>query len=243
MSALSPGLFLPLLGGALLCWKLIYTRYKFARRSGYEFFFMAGIAGIGLLAVCYVAITLIGSAWTPPNLATRIWGKLLLPDSPFLAACVLSFLAGWPSGWVLNHFFEGTTVRDNEIARHGDELERLISDAIKRTYTDPQLYMVTLDEGKVYIGLILSETNPYGNRVFLTLLKFGSGYRGDEHGVTIKTKYADLIRKVAKNTDHDDVPDYISVRDFEVMVPKEKILQVSPFEPDLRDHFPDGPEM
>lgn len=202
---------------------------------------MAAIAGLGLLILAYIPLTLINLVEQRPGPISLFWEKFA-PNTKYLGVYLLSLTLGWPLGYFLNHFVDGDQVRRSEILEHGDELEKLVTSAIDLTYEDPQLYMTTLSGGKVYIGLILSETNPYGDRDFLTLLKFASGYRTEKHRINITTKYSNLIDKVRDEED-DDLPGHVNVRDFEVIIPKGEIIQISRFEPDLRDHFPDGPKM
>jgi len=202
---------------------------------------MAAIAGLCLLGLAYTPLTLINLVEQSPGPIACFWKKFA-PETDHLAVCLLSLVLGWPSGYFLNHFVDGDQVRRQEIREHGDELEKLVTSAIDLTYDQPQLYMVTISGGKVYIGLVLSETNPYGDRDFLTILKFASGYRTNEHKVEIVTKYSELLEK-ARNEEEDDLPDHISVKDFEVTIPKNDILQISRFEADLREYFPEGPQM
>ena len=201
---------------------------------------MAATAGFALLVVAYVPVQLIELVEQRPGPIEELWGRMV-PQPKYLGVCVLALALGWPAGFFLNHFVDGDRERRKLVEERGDELEKVVADAVPRTYRDPQLHMITLTTKKVYIGLVLSETNPYGDRSFLTILKFGSGYRTEKRGVNIKTKYSGLITKVSKKESFENIPEYIEVEDFEVTIPKDKIIQISRFEPDLREHFPKGP--
>jgi len=149
--------------------------------------------------------------------------------------------AGWLVAWGVNRLTDGRKIKKSEVEEYGDELESMITRAVYGTYARPQLYMLTLSTGKVYIGVIASGVDPYFERTHLTLLKFGSGYRTSEQKIEVETTYAGVLHGIGR--EESEVPSHVKASDLEVVVPKSEIVQMSKFDPDLRQNFPDGPEV
>ena len=252
----------------MFCWTLVWTRYRFARRSGYQFFFMAALAGTGLLSVVYVPVRLV-EMYVPYVAPVFTWWHEFVPDAGYVGTCMLSLLLSWPAAKIINRWIDGAETRRNEIQEHGDELEQMIMDAVTRAYERPQLYLFTLTSGKVYIGTIMSENDPYGRRRYITLLKFASGYRDEDQQVKITTPYAAALKRVGEEAsgptetinsedeeddseEHDTevndaegsaIPAHITENDFQVVIPKNELLMLSRYEPELKSFFPNGPQM
>jgi len=246
----------------------VWTRYRFARRSGYQFFFMAALAGTGLLSVVYVPVRLV-EMYVPYVAPVFTWWHEFVPDAGYVGTCMLSLLLSWPAAKIINRWIDGAETRRNEIQEHGDELEQMIMDAVTRAYERPQLYLFTLTSGKVYIGTIMSENDPYGRRRYITLLKFASGYRDEDQQVKITTPYAAALKRVGEEAsgptetinsedeeddseEHDTevndaegsaIPAHITENDFQVVIPKNELLMLSRYEPELKSFFPNGPQM
>jgi len=234
-------LVLPLLGGAVFCWNCDYYRYQFFRRSGYEFFFMAALSGSLLLLGCYWIVELLRATSNPYVAALLKSVEGILPNKHRLGTLVATIPMGWLVALFVNCFTDGRDVKKKEVEEYGDELESMVTRAVYGSYVRPQLYMLTLSTGKVYIGVVASGVDPYLERTHLTLLKFGSGYRTSSQKIEIETTYAEVLQGVGK--EESEVPSHIRASDLEVVVPKSEIVQMSKFDPQLRQHFPDGPEV
>jgi len=211
---------------------------------------MSAIAGTALLAVVYVpvrAIDLVDARFDPVFAA---WNQFT-PTAPYLGTCLLSLLLAWPLAKLLNCHTDHSRVRRDEIRENGDELEQMIMDAVSKTYERPQLYIFTLSNGKVYVGTIVSENDPYGRRRYVTILKVASGYRDGEHDVVLVTSYAKMLKALGKSSEEgseseslaDQIPPHITVSDFQVVIPKDEVFALSRFEPGLKAVFPDGPSL
>jgi len=202
---------------------------------------MAALSGSLLLLGCYWLTELAYAIPEPRVSAFLEWLSWTLPDHSHLGTLIATIPAGWLVASGVNRYTDGRDIKKREIDEYGDELEGMITRAVYGTYARPQLYMLTLSTGKVYIGVVASGVDPYLERTHLTLLKFGSGYRTPEQKIEIETTYAEVLDGIGQ--EESEVPSHIKASDLEVVVPKSEIVQMSKFDPDLRRYFPDGPEV
>lgn len=235
-------LLLPILGGVIFCRATTRFRYRLYRRKGYELFFLAATAGTILLGVSFAVSQLILSLeWGMQSYA--VW-KSLSPEIPYLGTSILAFVLGgtgylWE--WIDVRINSERTIVLKEVDEFGTEIELLLFQAVEdsgallkaeRDDTDETrrvpLFIVTLNSGKVFIGVITSAPDPYGKRSYLKLVKIASGYRTEKHDVQVVTRYDDLLAEAAANAE-----------DFEVTVQLSSISYISPFDPDInREGWP-----
>jgi hypothetical protein len=197
---------------------------------------MAAVAGLLFLSVSFLFLRLLHLG--DPRLSPFFdaWHRFA-PAVPYLGTCFFSFAIAYPVAALVNLCTDGVQIREHEINEHGSDLEKLVNKAVGTAYSDPHPYMLTLSSGKVYVGIITSDNNPYGDRSHLTLLKLQSGFRNDEHRVVITTEYAQIIQQIR---DQDgEVPGRVTVEDLNVVVPTSEVVQISRYEPDLRQLFPE----
>jgi hypothetical protein len=202
---------------------------------------MAALSGSLLLLGCYWLVELVNAICNPhvTSFLELVGGTL--PNQYRLGTLAATVPAGWLVAWGVNRLTDGRKIKKSEVEEYGDELESMITRAVYGTYARPQLYMLTLSTGKVYIGVIASGVDPYFERTHLTLLKFGSGYRTSEQKIEVETTYAGVLHGIGR--EESEVPSHVKASDLEVVVPKSEIVQMSKFDPDLRQNFPDGPEV
>lgn len=104
-------------------------------------------------------------------------------------------------------------------------------------------YMVTLESGKVFIGIITSAPDPIGGLSYLKMIKVASGYRTEKHGVEIETRYDKYFPNGGENKeDREGEEDQdrkisLSPADFEVTVSVDRVVHLTPF-----DTTVDGPD-
>ena len=201
-------LFLPLLGGALFCRTSHRYKFRFYRRSGYELFFTAATSGVCLLVLSLLLINLVpnipcvdGYPCVRASSIESIWYEHV-PDIPFLGTCFISFLAGIPAGVLLNFidFRSERELKNREIRRYGTELEILAVNAVeslgsRERVEDAPMYMLTLKNGKVFVGFINEAPLWPGDTSYLRLVKLASGYRNSEKDVDIVSRYDIFIEK------------------------------------------------
>jgi len=163
------------------------------------------------------------------------------PEVPYLGTSILAFALGWTG-----HLWEWSDVYCSskrkivlkEVDEFGTEIELLLFQAVEdlsvllnesddATGESQQqrlpLFIVTLESGKVFIGVITSAPDPYGKRSYLKLVKVASGYRTQEQDVQVVTRYDDLLSDLSSS----------SAEDFEVTVQLSSISYISPFDPNI----------
>jgi len=202
---------------------------------------MAALAGGLLLLVSYVLVEAAKVASISWLIASLRWISEFLPGVSYLGTLAGTVPLGVLVAHAVNWSTDARKIKVKEVIEYGDELEVKITRAVFGTYSNLQLYMVTLSTGKVYIGLIASGTDPYLERTHLTILKFASGYRTAKHQINVETTYAEVLHGIGK--EDSDVPSHVDATDLEVVLPKAKVVQLSKFDPALREYFPDGPDV
>lgn len=181
-----------------------------------------------------------------------------------LVDCVDESIASRTRGtWVYEKwwwpFLTENDVRLEEIDAFGTELELLAHRAVEvldsvvlkadgesQDNGDSPVapkYMVTLESGKVFIGIITSAPDPIGGLSYLKMIKVASGYRTERHGVEIETRYDKYFPNGGDNEeDREGEEDQdrkisLSPADFEVTVSVDRVVHLTPF-----DTTVDGPD-
>src|SRR5262249_40030519 len=102
------------------------------------------------------------------------------------------------------------------------ELEGFLWDATSRSLS----VMITMDNGKVYIGNAIEAPKPGEKKTWIRLEPLLSGFRNkDTHKLEIATSYFWIHRDAGKG--------HISVEDFDVLLPIDGIHSVHPFDLEL----------
>lgn len=169
--------------------------------------------------------------------------------------------------WIYNKwwwpFSTDSDMRLKELDEFGTELELLAYEAVevlqkvvsesekKENGSDSPVapkYLVTLESGKVFIGIISSAPDPIGKFSYLKMIKLASGYRTERHKVSIETRYDKYFPDGRENADgheeresgRDEIQDRklsLKPADFEVTISVDEIVHLTPF-----DITVDGPE-
>jgi hypothetical protein len=199
---------------------------------------LAATAGAILLGLSFLLTQLILSFEWGIQCYT-IWNAFS-PEVPYLGTSILAFALGWTGHlweWGDVYCSSKRKIVLKEVDEFGTEIELLLFRAVEDLSvllnnpddavdeSPPQrlpLFIVTLESGKVFIGVITSAPDPYGKRSYLKLVKVASGYRTQEHDVQIVTRYDDLLSDLSSS----------SAEDFEVTVQLSLISYISPFDPD-----------
>jgi hypothetical protein len=224
-------LLLPLLGGAIYCRAVTRFRYRFYRRRGHDLFFTAATVGVFLLVAAFSFTKLI--LLLECGQALNSFWDSATPNIPYLGVSVISFAMGF-LGYLIDSIKFGflpdkVELIWREIDRFGTELELLVfksvvslEDTKKEEVDNLPNYMVTLENGKVFIGFITSAPDPYGDRNYLRMTKVFSGYRTEERDVKIVSRYDSLL-----------VDECHEARDFEVAIQLSRVVHVTPFNPSI----------
>lgn len=205
-----------------------------------------------------------------PWLGTCALTVVIAPLCARLADRIDERAAQYQRGWILKGirnrlpfrdgdrvwpFYTEDEVRYSETSEFGNELELLAFEAVEKldsvvqsSADDPHdsqprvapKYMVTLESGKVFVGIISSAPDPIGSFSYMKMIKLASGYRTQSHNVEIVTRYDKYFPDNAGDSDDDESRSRkVELRpaDFEVTVSVGRIAHITPF-----DQTVDGPE-
>jgi hypothetical protein len=211
--SLIPLLLLPLVGGYAWFSTWRRTHHYSAREDGHRLYFRAAFYGVCLTIIAALAhILLFVHANGPYQYLVKFVAECLgVPDeidmwqqpaqaivlvSTIFWGPALGHIFSLPSRWKkarwlglkLRLFFSSwdRRVLESAIHRNGGDLERLV---LKSQNTSFLPIMVTLQNGKVYVGWPIGNVGPGEDRKTLRLLPMLSGYRDDNHQVKFTTDY------------------------------------------------------
>ena len=168
-------LLLPLLGGYWFLHTFQYTRFRSQRLDGYRLLMESALAGVIFLLL---ARPFVVALWSIPFIRSA-WLAIAPQDLPYLGTACASVIVGMVLPYALNALLNATGLLPKEVAqlraidRHGNHLLRLIHTA-SASETPISL---TLDNRKVYIGLVTGAPNLEPHDAFVSITPFFSGYR------------------------------------------------------------------
>jgi hypothetical protein len=142
--------------------------------DGYRLLMESAFVGV-LLSFVARFLVMLANLWPA---ATSIWYNVAL-GIPFLGTAAVSLLVGFVAPYALNTILDKIGVMSrldaqmNAIERYGNHLLRLLHEASVQEKT----ISITLDNGKVYIGLVAAAPNLEPHDTFLAITPFYSGYR------------------------------------------------------------------
>lgn len=112
---------------------------------------------------------------------------------------------------------------------YGSQLEKLLY----RSLIEEKRVMITLKNGKVYIGRVTISVTPEEDKDFI-LLPIKSGYRErDKQRMEITTHYDEAYEKIQENEE-----DYIEIiSDFGVVIPIPEVLTASLYREDVHTKY------
>jgi hypothetical protein len=222
-------LLLPLLGGYIFITHWNRTRFNVMRIDGHRLLFHAATAGFFFLLSAVVITTL-----------CRLWGIGLSLDSYWHAAvpydhsgkATIAFLLGALLWKPLNYL----TDQDKEIARAIQNQENPLELMLQKAVTGAHLVLLTVKNGKVYVGFVSDSFNPALPNQYLKLLLTTSGYRdSDTRKVTFTNDYTSVYEQLLNREEELD-PSVIE--GFEIVIPIAELQSVSFFAPDIyRNYF------
>lgn len=205
------------LASGYLCLKsLHFTKYRLTRYTGQELFFSSAVAGL--------IIFLVG--FSMDNILQIRYGKEVailtrLFDDVGIFYAAVGLLTALPLIFVANQLYS----RDRSISKFIEEqnngIERLLQTSQK--YLKPLI--ITLNTGKVYIGIVI-QFSPVENRSF-SVMPLYSGYRDQSNqDLIITNEYVELINKY-KNDDPEMMNDLMGA------FPMDSIVSVSVFNDEI----------
>lgn len=218
-------LLLPLLGGFWFIHVFYYTRFRSQRLDGNRLLLSSALAGV----VCAFAGRVLATALRSVPVLHQGWRAIAAPDIPYLGTALVSLLIGGVSAYLLNFVLSVTgwvTEKDAQrkaIQRHGNHLLRLLH----RAANEERTVSVTLDNRKVYIGLLAAAPNLESHETFFSLTPFLSGYRDkDTLELVFTTDYLHVYEKGSLDVD-----------DCNVALPIASVRSASLFDHTVYDDF------
>ncbi|MFN2493053.1 MAG: hypothetical protein ABR501_09235 [Pyrinomonadaceae bacterium] len=231
-------LLLPLLGGFYFFSSWYRTAYFAKRQDKERLLLYSSLWGLLFLAISFFLSILI--PYSSELSEMRRWWAFHTPPVEYSGISSFAFALGLFSTRLLNAIGRryGFWQKEGErvILTYGSQLEKLLF----RSLSQGKRVMVTLKNGKVYIGRVAISLTPQEDDDFL-LLPSKSGYRDDKHRLTLTTDY-DLTYKAIVDTEENYI-DIIS--DFGVVVPIPEVVSASLYREDVHIkyfHHEDPPD-
>lgn len=282
-------LLLPLVGGYIFITRTYWFRFFTQRADGYRILLNAALAGIVLMVLASGLVELgllLAGTWSKAQPLIEWIGQVTHAIAPFpfsgraglaFALGVLGWkpinaLGGWchrreakrlsesKNVWKLTHWIgqlsEVVQAR-RVIYDKADALEMMLNDALEQR----RLILVTTANGKVYMGMLVSNFNPAFPLEDIAMLPLRSGYRHETEKRTIFTTYYDTviaetrqqmeaarakIREELPNLSDERIAEIIEQHPdkygreqlFQMVIPRSEIQSVCYFDPGIYDdHF------
>jgi hypothetical protein len=194
---------LSLLGGYFFAawWKV--TAYATRRSEGHHLYFRAALCGVIFFA-CALALRTYGIPHSPRlqslDAALIDYVKPALKEesglpaaaqerrAQWVATALYSLVLGPLSAFILNRFTPSRWAQQLTV--------RGLDEILLRAQREEMPVSLTLNTGKVYIGLVVSITDPEGDPTMLKLLPMFSGHRDEQGRLTLTTDYQDVYAKL-----------------------------------------------
>lgn len=212
-------LILPLLGGYFFVTHWNRTKHRVRRQNGRRLAFESAFYGVFLLILSF-ALVLTVETYAPA--ASRVWERFVPFD--YSGTSTLAFLFG-ALGWrPLNRFFfDESEEIERAIKKNDDYLEGLL----ERAMTEEKLVSATTSRGKVYIGEAAGNFLPTGERKYIKILPYVSGYRDPTtQQLTVTTWYYPVYDQI----DAGAAPyAEIDVDDFAIVFPITELHSINLF--------------
>jgi hypothetical protein len=223
-------LLLPLLGGFLFFSHWYRTAYFAKRQDKERLLLYSSLWGLLFLAASLIASTVIPCF--PKLVELRRWWAFNTPPIQYSGISSFAFLLSISSLGVLNLLKSSEAekkVGERVILQHGGQLEKLLY----RSLIEKKRVMVTLKNGKVYIGRVTISLTPERDKDFL-LLPVKSGYReGDKQRLVITTHYDEAYSQIEEHE-----PEYLNmIADFGVVIPISEVLTASLYREDVHNKY------
>ena len=194
------------------------TRYRLPREEGHALYFDSAFYGliIFLVTLFLVRAAYAGTTTLSQHLIPALEHRFFSLDSQALILIAL-FVAPLLSGVMARLANKYTAGNDSYFeALKNNNFEWMLVKAVESN----KMVMVTMEDEKVYIGLVCTPSDPLSReRRSFSLIPFISGYRRtDTRKVCLTTFYQEVFKKTEDEIQH------LNVADFVVVLPMHKIL-------------------
>lgn len=236
MTAVAALLLVVLASGFIYSTICLPVRYFSAREIGHRLYFRSTVYALFLLVsafLVFLRVSLVLGVELPVSdlyllpslLLGGEWGYLIqLLTVPLAIVFSLSinvvFSIPFFTEWLLSRAIE-----------HRD-FEKLVFQSLKKSLP----MMITLTDGKVYVGFAVASPDPSLERKFLRILPLISGYRGDvDKKVEFTTYYDEIIEAVQNSSD--EKLSYRTLEDIEVVLPSDAVISAHLFDLTIHSMF------
>lgn len=212
-------LLLPLLGGYLFISKCNKTLFDSKRHSGQRLLIESAVWGLIFLIIAHITSKILIATFP----AFYEWWKWFVPfrHSGVAFGAFLIGVFSWP---IVNRFSSRRDEQKKAIEKWNDYLEIILDQALENT----KQLMITLKNGKVYIGFVLWPFNPEYDRKYIFILPTVSGYRDkDTHELELTTQYTSVYKQMIEEEAERLV---LGVEDFRILVPVSEIVSAHLFD-------------
>ena len=230
-------LLLPLIGGYYFFKEWDKTAFEAKRVDKERLLLQSAFYGILLLAVSFFASSLI--PYSSILAGIREWWAYHTPPIAYSGISAFSLALGYYAPKVFNLFTKGDfrKVYEGVLEKYGSQLEQMLYSSL----VDNKRVMVTLKNGKVYIGRVTISLRPQEDKDFI-LFPSLSGYRDEKQRLVITTNYDDTYTKIV-----DDNPDgYLDIiEDFGMVIPISEVVSASLYREEIHTkyfHHEDPPD-
>lgn len=198
-----------------------YFSYLASRTEGRQLLFRVAAAAACLLIVSHLLLRF-GSGLPGQAFVRTTWRFASPPDFPLLPIYLTVFVLGPLLAFFVNVFYNADRASTRAIRRYGTDKEKLLFNAMENR----ALVSVTMENRKVYIGWpvyspdLRHETNDF------RLLPVISGYRKeDDLSLERTTQYLNVYDQINRG-----VIKGLKAREFEVVLPLEKVVSANLYE-------------
>ena len=184
-----------------------YHRYLDQQRL----IFHSSLGGVGLLFISFVLLGALSF------MHPRFFADAAL-EAMFFYACLTSFALSTivtVGGNLLASNARKEKLLYRAIQSVGNPLDVFLSES----YYAKDLLLITLDNGKVYVGWLLTSPEPQQTE-YIRILPHSSGYRDAQHHLALTVAYTDLLQS--------DLPDSVTP---EVLIELTDIMTFAKFDP------------
>ncbi|WP_409029261.1 hypothetical protein [Gracilimonas sediminicola] len=218
-------LLIPVLGGFLFIKYFYFTRFRAIRDNGYVILFKSSIVGLSFYAIALFLLRIIEiDEEINPKITNSInWANDFLVN-PELLPIIISLLLMALSVFALNWILDEDEMKKRVINQDDDSLEV----TILKGYEEEKSLLVTLDNGKVYVGKVTDTYFRINDEIRSILLNpLASGFReSDTQKINLNTYYGYIYEQIIDNPEMFDV----RISDFSVAIRYDHIVSVSPFD-------------
>lgn len=240
-------LILPLIGGYFFAINWLGLKYTVAREDGHRLYFRAAFCGAIFFIMLYILHLVVVESFPPYRYIVNLADGYLKPFFPdqkyskpptdFVLTAVYSLLFGYCLAKFLNLFYNDKS-KDKLLSKaiESDEFESLLHRVIRKNIP----ICITMDNSKVYVGIVKNTTKPDQTRRAISIWPYMSGFRAKDTGKMEFTTYYDKIYdKIQEEMGKVPANAKIKVKpeEFEIVIPTDKIASISIFDLDVWELF------